>query len=176
MWAFAQLVFSILVYLESDWRFICAGFIGIPMLSTLIPMHLYLLETPRYLVSQRRFIEAHATLNFIATTNRRPPLKSRLMGEMDDVNQQVTLIFQKRNTDKNEEQNKNFGYIDLFRFSSLRNMTLCMIFIWFFRYFAYYGLNFSLSSLGEEIYLNFIVIAMAEIIAYGLAGNYNLLS
>ena len=94
------------------------------MVLSLILIYPYLLETPRYLISRKRFLEAHAALNFIASTNRRPPLKSRLMGEMDEVNQQVTMIFQKRNTEKIDDQSKNFGYIDLFRYPSLKNMTI----------------------------------------------------
>ena len=66
------------------------------MVLSLILIYPNLLETPRYLASKKRFLEAHAALNFIASTNRRPPLKSRLMGEMFEVNQQVTEIFKKK--------------------------------------------------------------------------------
>jgi len=37
--------------------------------------------------------------------------------------------------------------------------------VWAFRYFAYYGINFSLASFGGEIFTNFTLAAFAEILA-----------
>lgn len=176
VWAFAQIVFSFLKLWIKSWRVITTLIIGAPFVLGLWLAWKIVVETPRYLVTRKRYAEARSVLNHIAVTNKRPQFKFRLDGEMDDESNKATRIYEPMGKEEKVVQDTiNHTYLDLFRFSSIRKITIFSLYLWFFRYFAYYGLNFSLASFGAELYTNFILSAIAEIIGCVLAGKLNFL-
>lgn len=164
---FAQVALSGVLLISNNWRVITIGFIGIPFLITAYFSWLYLCETPRYLVTRKRFAEARFILNWIAVTNKRPQFKYKLDGEDSDAGPTAIQNYRQSNV---PSQPSAHSYISLFRFQSLRKILLFTLYMWFFRYYAYYGLNFSLASFGAEIYANFTISAFVEAFACLLSG------
>lgn len=66
-----------------------------------------------------------------------------------------------------------YGYIDLFRTKKFRCITIMMCYIWFFRYYMYYGIQFSLEDLGTELHINVFFVALGEMIAAIIGGKFN---
>ena len=164
-WSVAQICTGFLFYFTKDWRVVCIAFIGAPLLLSLFVIRNYIYETPRFYYSKQCYTEAKEVLNKIAKMNRNPPITARLYG---DQSGEGTFIFPKRDVPPEVQaitQGNFVGYLDLFRERKLRKITLFLLYIWFFRNFAYYGLNFSLPSLGTEVYRNFTIAAVAEIVA-----------
>lgn len=70
---------------------------------------------------------------------------------------------------------KNLSFLDLFRYKSLRLKTYSSIVIFFVIEALYYGTSFSMGSIGMDIYFNISLISVSEIIAYVIAGIFNLI-
>lgn len=180
---FSQILFSGALQISNDWRIITTLLVGAPSLVSLYFCWRHLCETPRYLVTRRRYEDARTVLNLIAVTNNRRPFKFRLDGEMDEESNKALRIFSPHKHPEQQQQNSvepgsavgnvgnEHGYIDLFRYGSLRSVTFFLLYIWFFRYLAYYGLNMSLESFGADIYKSFTLAAIVESIACILAGK-----
>ena len=162
-WAIGQFFLAPLIYMESSWRIVFSGIIGAPFLINLFFIHSNLLETPRYLASKGRYPEARIVLDFIANTNRRPKIQCKLRGEISE--QATKGKYLKKDEEYNYQLAQSLNYFDLFKFPSLKKTSLMLLAIWVFRYVAYYGINFSLTSFGGEIFTNFTLVAFAELIA-----------
>ena len=173
VWAFGQIIYSGLVYFIDEWRIICIAVIGIPFILMFIVMYKLILETPKFLISQNKYVEARIVLNQIALYNKRPQFTYRLEGEMEEFQQQNKYSEPKPiERDFVRIQSENYGYIDLFRYGSLRGLTICLLCLWFFRYFTYFGLAFSLPGFGGEIHENFLLTAVAELVACFMSGKF----
>jgi MFS transporter, OCT family, solute carrier family 22 (organic cation transporter), member 1 len=164
VWAVAQVLTSPLFYIISEWRAIFIGVIAIPFLISLIPTYFFIFETPRYLVSKKQFFAARDVIKRMCVVNLRPIFQPRLLNELEDLNNRVTLIYAPRHSNETKSQGSK-GYIDLFTEPELRRVTFLLLYIWFFRNITYFGLNYSLPVLGEAIYTNFTVAAFSEAFA-----------
>lgn len=65
----------------------------------------------------------------------------------------------------------NSRYIDLFKYSSLRKVTLNLTVLWFSIDIVWIGLIYSIQSLGFDINQNFLLLAVSELIAALLYNN-----
>lgn len=172
VWSFAQIIYTPIIYYSNHWRIICIGVIGIPFLASFFLASRNLFETPRYLISKKRFDEARIILNKIALYNRRPKFNYKIEGETEEIELQDSKSeFFKKDSVDHKIKKKNYNYVDLFKYKSLRTNTIFMFFLWFFRYFCYYGLAFSLPALGGEMHQNFLIIAVAEFAACLISGK-----
>lgn len=172
VWAFGQIIYSGVAYFIGSWRIICIAVTGIPFLIIFILAYRVTLETPKFMVSQNRYFEARVILNQIAQYNKRPQFTYRLEGEMEEY-QQTNKYSEPKPIERDyvRIQSENYGYIDLFRYGSLRTLTFCLLFLWFFKYFTYFGLAFSLPGFGGEIHENFLLTAVAELVACFMSGT-----
>jgi hypothetical protein len=177
VWSFAQIIYSPISYSVGNWRINCIAIIGVPFLIIFYFSFNYIYETPRFLISKRKFEEAKFILNKIASFNRRPQFNYKLEGETENI--ELLELDEKKIENKYDYKEKtiklpkkrSYSYVDLFIYASVRFTTIYMLFLWLFRYFCYYGLAFSLAALGGEMYLNFFYIAIAEFIACILSGK-----
>jgi len=175
-WSVTQFFTTSLFLLARTWRIICIVLIGAPLLISLYVIKNYIFETPRYLYFEQRYQEAREVLNKISKINRRVPIKERLLGEHGQEAEEGTIFFPKRQVPPEVQAiaKGNFtGYLDLFKDKNIRKITLFLLYVWFFRHFAYYGLNFSLPSLGAEVYRNFTIASVAEFAAFLAADRIN---
>ena len=116
----------------------------------IIPLILWVLESPKFLISRNRFSPARAAFAKIARWNGRPMFANPLEGE---------------------EQDKKTGSLrDLIRNPSLRLPLIVIPVIWFTVDIVYYGINFSLGNLQGSIYVNGYLSGGAEVISYCIAG------
>jgi len=164
VFAGTQLITSTLFNSMGTWRKTFLVIIGIPALVSLIPILIWIYETPRWLISKHQYAKAREILNKICHVNNRPEFKARLIGEIEEVSANVTTIFPPRET-KDQSADTNIGYLDLFTRPALRKTTLLLLYVWFFRNVTYYGLNYSLPVLGTALYRNFTFAAVSEAIA-----------
>ena len=156
-----------MILLLGDWRHVFIFFMAVPWFISLWPNIKFIYENPRYLNSMQNYKKAREVLNKICAINLRPPFRAKLYGEMDFENSKATTFFPPKKP-RESTQNVNMsssGYLDLFKFKELRKTTLVLLYVWFFRNFVYYGLNYSLSVLGTEVYQNFTITALSETIA-----------
>lgn len=176
VWAFAQIIISPLFLLVTDWKQIFIFYMAIPLAISLWPNLLFVYETPRFLNSKKRFAKAREVINNICSINLREPLLARLYGEMEVENSKMATFFPpKQVAARISEQPKaasSSGYLDLFKHKELRRTTLALLYIWFFRNFTYFGLNYSLPVLGTEMYQNFTLTAVAETLANIYAARF----
>lgn len=176
VWAVAQIIIAPLFLLVRDWKEIFILYMALPWLVSLLPNFLFVYETPRFLNSKKRFAKAKEVINAICSINRREPLQARLYGEMEFENSKMTTFFPpKQNPNRESEKPKttsSSGYMDLFKHRDLRRTTLALLYIWFFRNFTYFGLNYSLPVLGTEMYQNFTLTAVAETFANLYAARF----
>mmetsp|Transcript_16896 Transcript_16896/g.14780 ORF Transcript_16896/g.14780 Transcript_16896/m.14780 type:complete len:225 (-) Transcript_16896:329-1003(-) len=142
--------------------------IGVPSLLSLLPSYFFIYETPRYLASKKKYSEARDIINKMCKVNKRPRFLPKLTGELEEENNKATLIFPPKTEGENQGDEHTTGYLDLFR-GELRKESFSLLYIWFFRNIAYFGLNFSLPVLGSEVYTNFTLAAVSEVVANLLA-------
>jgi len=117
-----------------------------------IPVWLLLPESPRWLLSKGREVEARALMTRAARMNGKP---------MDLSNHVI------KTTEKEEDKIPQLGVADLFD-SELWMMTVAMIFLWPIVTLAYFGLGLSATQLGGDIFTTFILAALTEIPGYSL--------
>ncbi|KIH69079.1 transporter, major facilitator family protein [Ancylostoma duodenale] len=108
-------------------------------------------ESPRWLVSQRRFEEADKILRRAAKING-VTLPEKWWEELDSE------------TDRKEGQAvRKYKVWDLFKTPVLRKRALVTFFLWPCVSMVYYGMALKPNILGGDMYLNFIFAALVEI-------------
>lgn len=175
VWAAAQIFFSPISYFINNWRILISCAIGIPLLISTILAGCFLVESPRYLLTKNRFKEAREILCKIAVFNQRPAFEFHLYEEMNEFNEKVTVSVRKKKklVEKIKMNFKLFhGYWDLLSNKDYRGVVLVMCYVWFFQYYMYYGIQFSLTDLGVEAHFNLLFIALGEMIAALVTGFF----
>ncbi len=116
-------------------------------------------------------------LRKISITNNRPPFRFHLIGEIPLYNREVSMappcpasaLKRGNPLSKNLKAIKDMtlnakGYFDLILERKLRNRTLLLLYIWFIRYYVYFGIQFSLAQY-DDFYLSLIFTACGEVVA-----------
>lgn len=117
-------------------------------------------------------------LRFVSTYNHRVPFDFNFVDEMERYNMSAIQLKisdhhkSKLMTSTIQLQNLNKGssYLDLFRHWKLAKITLILMISWFLRYFAYYGIQFSIETFGGSISYTLIFVSVAEVLAALISG------
>ena len=175
VWAAAQLMIPTLFWASNRWDYIFLYCMAVPWFISLWPNFKWVFETPRFLNQKKNFDKAREVINKICAINLRQPFRAKLYGEMDEENSKMTTFFPPRqprvseqprqtmNSSRTQQPTSAYGYIDLFKYPRIRRISLALLYVWFFRNFTYFGLNYSLPVLGTEVYQNFTLIAFSEL-------------
>ena len=115
-----------------------------------------ILESPRWLASQRRYEEAESILQKMAFENGSSTTKT------------VSLRRTKASP-KSGLSSRSCGILDLFTNRHTCLVTLIMIISWFVNGLVYYGLSINVKNLGSNMYVNFILSGLVEIPSYILS-------
>jgi hypothetical protein len=119
------MIYPLVTEFIPDWRLICIFVISCPLLFSLLLVNYCFCESPRYLVSIKKFDRAKEVFRVISVFNRRPSFKFNLFQEMEIFNKKVTKIRSTNNlrdvqsiniAKKKTQRGSNFGnFTDLFR-------------------------------------------------------------
>ena len=176
-WAGAQILFTFCYVYFTSWRLLIILIMGLPILICAWLTVKWIDESPRYLVSKAKYNEARNIFRKICLKNNRPDFSYNFMDEMDSFSDQVTTLQQKfplkTEKDKMSElpSRSTFrGYLELFQLHSFKKITFPLLYAWFFRYFVYFGITYSLGSLGGTAQNSLLVTALGEVLASCFAG------
>ena len=70
-----------------------------------------------------------------------------------------------------EDKSSELGFLDLFRQKDICVITLVMFFCWPIITMGYFGLGLSMTQLGGNIFISFILGALVEVLLYFLEMN-----
>jgi len=118
-----------------------------------IPIWFFVPESPRWLISKNRQEEAKKLILKLAKIN-----KKQL--DLDDVE----LL----PAGENSSGTNTLGFKDLFRTKDVRLISIVMLTCWPITSLGYYGLGLSMTQLGGNIFVSFILGALVEIPGYFL--------
>ncbi|KAJ9438834.1 putative organic cation transporter protein-like isoform X1 [Diplonema papillatum] len=147
----------LIAYHFPHWKDLSQIIAAVGVVPVFLQMFLY--ESPRWLVAVDRCETAEAHLRHIARINdvaypstalvstARPVVVSAEGEGVSETNMKLRLLFQIPIT---------------------RQRVLIMGFFWFVCSLAYYGLNFAAGSLGGDLYLNVLLLALVELPACAL--------
>ena len=107
----------------------------------------------RFLVISGKYEKAKQVVQKIGKVNKRHVGEFKFKEEL-----------KKRKANTNTQT--RYGYMDLFRYKSLRFSTIGGSLIFFAIYFVYYGTTFALSTVAGNIYVNVLLASGAELLAY----------
>jgi OCT family organic cation transporter-like MFS transporter 4/5 len=156
-WALGELIFVGFAYYIPAWRDLCIYVIGVPLLVTTV-IFFWVYESARYYSSRNKFMESADILRKISNFNKQDEL---LMDREEDVKQLSILTRAMHLT-----QEKDKSIIDLFRSTVTRNRTIFLSLLMFYLYLAYNAVLLGLATVGNDIYMNSVLVSLAELAAY----------
>ena len=192
VWAGAQIIMGIVYNFVDSWRNMFQYVMGAPFVVCTIFVIFFMDETPRYLASKQKFEEAKYVLAKISRTNRRPPFKFKLNGEVTDDNSKFFITLKDGNVSvgnssyldgsymshkansKNKALNTSNQRLGLLKSKDQRIKTIILFLIWGIRFFVYFGIQFLTDAFsGQEnmIFLNFTFLGMSELFASAISAK-----
>ncbi|XP_071957018.1 organic cation transporter protein-like [Antedon mediterranea] len=153
LYVIGNMLYALLGYFLRSWRHL--------QLVASIPVVLFLLtypfvpESPRWLVSQRRYKEATDILKKMAKTNGTdlPPEFSDPVELEKLVRINEYIFYKKVKKDNTITISKRHTFVDLFRTPNLRKKSLNLLFNWMVNSLVYYGLSLGTNAMGINDYI-----------------------
>lgn len=65
---------------------------------------------------------------------------------------------------------RSYSYLDLFRYRSVRKISICLATLSFGIHALYYGMQFSLDLIGDDFAKNSFYVGIADFLGYILSG------
>ncbi|XP_048203684.1 solute carrier family 22 member 7 [Perognathus longimembris pacificus] len=148
-WTVGVLLLALVGYLIRDWRWLLLA-ATLPCVPGILSIR-WVPESARWLLTQGRVEEARGYLLRCASLNGKSVASESLSQEaLDKV------------ADR-ERGAPRPSYLDLFRTSRLRHISLCCAAVWFGVNFSYYGLTLDLSGLGLDVYRTQLLFGAMEV-------------
>uniref|UniRef100_A0A672YJU4 Solute carrier family 22 member 6 n=1 Tax=Sphaeramia orbicularis TaxID=375764 RepID=A0A672YJU4_9TELE len=154
-WSIFSAMLPVVAYYVNDWRNL--------IITTTSPLCLAIIcwwwipDSARWLISNGKVDSAHFYLTKCAQVNGREQFMADLKPE---VLSKVILV---------ENGNRKYSYLDLLKTPRMRRLALLTAIVWFGVAFPYYGIIFSISGFGINIYLTQFIYGAIEIPAKGFA-------
>ncbi|TKS67736.1 Solute carrier family 22 member 5 High-affinity sodium-dependent carnitine cotransporter [Collichthys lucidus] len=137
-------------YLVRNWRHLSL-IMAVPGLAC-IPLWWLVPESPRWLLSRGRLLNADLLLRAAALENK--------------VEAPKVIFLPSKGDEAASQKAKSLGFLDLLRTRNIRNMTLVQWLIWFSVSVSYFGLSFNMSSIYGSPFLNYFLLTVVELPAY----------
>ncbi|XP_004696658.1 solute carrier family 22 member 4 [Echinops telfairi] len=148
--AVGYMLLPLFAYFIRDWRMLLLA-LTVPGVLC-VPLWWFIPESPRWLISQRRFKEAEEIIRKAATMNNiTPPMvifDSTELQELKPLKQQKAFI------------------LDLFRTRNIATITIMSLLLWMLTSVGYFALSLNAPNLHGDAYLNCFLSALIEIPAY----------
>jgi OCT family organic cation transporter-like MFS transporter 4/5 len=147
-------------FMVGDWQIIFAVFYFIPMVAVTIGSIVIIKDTPICLVMRNTPLKALRDFRYIAKMNKIKNFKMDVE-EIEEVKRNYAS-----GDNNNSKEQKRFSILDLFKFKSLRGMTLMLILLQCTIIFEFYAPALMLDKFKLDIFINGLVIGVSEIISY----------
>ncbi|XP_040128501.1 solute carrier family 22 member 4 isoform X2 [Ictidomys tridecemlineatus] len=148
--AVGYMVLPLFAYFIRDWRMLLLA-LTVPGVLC-VPLWWFIPESPRWLISQRRFKEAEAIIQRAAKMNNTvAPAVIFDPAELQELN--------------SSKQQKVY-ILDLFRTWNIAIITIMSLFLWMLTSVGYFGLSLNVPNLHGDPYLNCFLSALIEVPAY----------
>ncbi|KAL2077664.1 hypothetical protein ACEWY4_027168 [Coilia grayii] len=149
-YALGYALLPLFAFFIRDWRMLLVA-LSVPGFLY-IPLWWYVPESPRWLLSQGRVEEAEVIIRAAAKMNGISP---------------PDVIFNRDDTAKLMEKGdvhdeKKHTWLDLFRTTNIRNITILNVFIWTIISLTYFGLSLNTPNMDGDPYLNCLFAAGTE--------------
>ncbi|ELK03113.1 Solute carrier family 22 member 4 [Pteropus alecto] len=149
-YAFGYMLLPLFAYFIRDWRMLLLA-LTVPGVLC-VPLWWFIPESPRWLISQRRFREAEAIIQKAAKMNNVAapavifdPME---LQELKPLEQQTVFI------------------LDLFRTRNISTITIMSVLLWMLTSVGYFALSLNAPNLHGDAYLNCFLSALIEVPAY----------
>nr|XP_012420649.1 PREDICTED: solute carrier family 22 member 4 isoform X2 [Odobenus rosmarus divergens] len=149
--AVGYMLLPLFAYFIRDWRMLLLA-LTVPGVLC-IPLWWFIPESPRWLISQRRFREAESIIQKAAKMNNIAA---------------PTVIFDPMEELKLPSQQKVF-ILDLFRTRNIATITIMSLLLWMLTSVGYFALSLNAPNLHGDAYLNCFLSALIEVPAYIVA-------
>lgn len=154
IWTSGQFVLCLLAYWNRHWRYLYLA-TSLPSLVTIA--YIWLVpESLRWLLLNQRVEEATAVAKKYSRVNNLPEPANTMADEVAKV------VARLSKESENGSPNK-YNFSHLFRTKYIRRTTLASLYMWFAASVVYYGINFTMPSLGGDKYRNFAISAAVEL-------------
>uniref|UniRef100_A0A8D2DQK2 Solute carrier family 22 member 5 n=1 Tax=Sciurus vulgaris TaxID=55149 RepID=A0A8D2DQK2_SCIVU len=146
--AVGYMVLPLFAYFIRDWRMLLLA-LTVPGVLC-IPLWWFIPESPRWLISQRRFKEAEDIIQRAAKMNNivAPAVIFDPAEELNSLKQEKAYI------------------LDLFRTWNIAVITIMSLLLWMLTSVGYFGLSLNVPNLHGDAYLNCFLSALIEVPAY----------
>eukprot|EP00094_Tigriopus_californicus_P009269 TCALIF_08937-PA protein Name:"Similar to Orct Organic cation transporter protein (Drosophila melanogaster)" AED:0.07 eAED:0.07 QI:0/0.6/0.33/0.83/1/1/6/6/587 len=153
MFAVGEILMGVLAYFIRDWRQL--HFVTAALILPQLLLWFVIPESPRWLLAEGKTKKLPKILNIAQKLNRKS-LPPHLVFQEED----------EQNLSKKINGKHGLGFKDMFTRRSLLWRTLVMAVNWTVVSMVYYGIGMSMTVLGGNIFLNFILSAVFEILGY----------
>ncbi|XP_070699276.1 organic cation/carnitine transporter 2-like [Pempheris klunzingeri] len=148
--AFGYMILPLFAYFLRDWKSLLLA-LSVPGLAYL-PLIWFIPESPRWLLSQGRVVEAEAILRKAAKLNKV---------------QAPRIIFEDVSTHKTKAHPKEYyNVFNLLKARNVRDTTMILCLVWFTLSTGYFGLSLNTSRLHVNPYISCFISAAVEVPAY----------
>lgn len=147
-------------YAVGDWQLIFVVFYFIPVVATTLGVVMIVKDTPICLVMRKTPLQALDDFRYIAKMNNRRSFRMDV-NEIEDVK----IKFGK-GSNTSEKKERRFSILDLFKFKSLRGMTIMLIILQCTIIFEFYAPALMLDKFKLNIFINGLVVGVSELISY----------
>jgi len=162
--------------INDNWRIFFLGYVATPFAVSLPLMAKWLYESPKLLISHKKFDEAKEVVQKIAKDNKKvlPAFKFEeeiafeKKASANAINSPSDLSASE-SVDQSTEQSQakakkeTYTYIDLFKYKSLRNLTIIISVLFFLNNSLYFGTTFAVPYLSSipTVYLT-VALSISE--------------
>ncbi|KAM5169700.1 solute carrier family 22 member 4-like [Callospermophilus lateralis] len=148
--AVGYMVLPLFAYFIRDWRMLLLA-LTVPGVLC-VPLWWFIPESPRWLISQRRFKEAEAIIQRAA--------------KMNNIVAPAVIFDPAELQELNSLKQQKVYILDLFRTWNIAITTIMSLLLWMLTSVGYFGLSLNVPNLHGDPYLNCFLSALIEVPAY----------
>jgi hypothetical protein len=126
----------------------------------------YLLESPRWLISQQKYDELIQVFEGISVVNERHIDFDVFLKSNKD-----SFYKNEENNDKKSEINRTYTIFEVLKYKTQRNNALLLLFIDFSISFIFYGIILNLGKLKGNFHANSFMVFLGEVISCYFSGS-----
>jgi OCT family organic cation transporter-like MFS transporter 4/5 len=166
MFPLGGLINTIFMYYFQNWKFYYCLALVLLLINNIL-IFTYIQESPKWLLANNKQKEFIAVVKFIARFNNNSALYTQIKqdGIEYQIDSQRSSLIADDNTIQLQYRKHTYTIVDLFKYSSVRYITLSLLYIWVAGGVSFYMLMLSLENFTGNIYTDSIIVYTAEFIA-----------